>query len=140
LAGRVIDVEFVSNVYMVNDEKVIQCNIRDISARKKANEIIEARTAELENLTKSQEEAKKAMLNVMEDLAQAKAIIEIEKAKDEAMLASIGEGLIAVDNNRKIVTMNKSAERMLGWKVKEILGKEITHLPLEDEEGHLVPL
>ena len=31
--GRSIDVEFVSNIYEVNGSKVIQCNIRDISAR-----------------------------------------------------------------------------------------------------------
>ena len=35
-AGRRIDVEFVSNVYLVNHHKVIQCNIRDITARKQA--------------------------------------------------------------------------------------------------------
>ncbi|MEI6387832.1 MAG: PAS domain S-box protein [Spirochaetota bacterium] len=34
--GKQIDVEFVSNVYHVDDRKVIQCNIRDISARKKS--------------------------------------------------------------------------------------------------------
>jgi PAS domain S-box-containing protein/putative nucleotidyltransferase with HDIG domain len=34
--GRLIQVEFVSNVYQVGDEKVIQCNIRDISDRKRA--------------------------------------------------------------------------------------------------------
>ncbi|HSD62964.1 MAG TPA: PAS domain S-box protein [Ignavibacteriaceae bacterium] len=32
--GSLIDVEIVSNVYKVNKEKVIQCNIRDISKRK----------------------------------------------------------------------------------------------------------
>ena len=31
--GRLIQVEFVSNVYLVGGEKVIQCNIRDISER-----------------------------------------------------------------------------------------------------------
>ncbi|MCX6055234.1 MAG: PAS domain S-box protein [Chloroflexi bacterium] len=36
--GRLIQVEFVSNVYMVGSEKVIQCNIRDITARKKAED------------------------------------------------------------------------------------------------------
>ncbi len=35
-SGRLVQVEFVSNVYMVADEKVIQCNIRDISDRKSA--------------------------------------------------------------------------------------------------------
>ncbi len=34
--GRTIDVEFVSNVYRVNDRRVIQCNIRDVSERKRA--------------------------------------------------------------------------------------------------------
>ena len=32
--GRRIDVEFVSNVYLVNDRKVIQCNIRDITEKR----------------------------------------------------------------------------------------------------------
>ena len=32
--------EFVSNVYWVNDEKVIQCNIRDISERKRAQDAL----------------------------------------------------------------------------------------------------
>jgi diguanylate cyclase (GGDEF)-like protein/PAS domain S-box-containing protein len=34
--GKLIQVEFVSNVYLVGDEKVIQCNIRDITVQKKA--------------------------------------------------------------------------------------------------------
>jgi PAS domain S-box-containing protein len=33
--GRKIDVEFVSNVYRVDHQKVIQCNIRDITERKR---------------------------------------------------------------------------------------------------------
>jgi len=36
--GRLIQVEFVSNVYMVEKEKVIQCNIRDITDRKQLQE------------------------------------------------------------------------------------------------------
>jgi PAS domain S-box-containing protein len=38
--GRRLDVEFVSNVYQVNHRKVIQCNIRDITERKQAEEEI----------------------------------------------------------------------------------------------------
>ena len=34
--GRRIAVEFVSNVYIEGDKKVIQCNVRDISERKRA--------------------------------------------------------------------------------------------------------
>lgn len=35
--GHPIAVEFVSNVYLVDDSKVIQCNIRDITERKRAD-------------------------------------------------------------------------------------------------------
>jgi diguanylate cyclase (GGDEF)-like protein/PAS domain S-box-containing protein len=38
--GRLVDVEFVSNVYWVGGEKVIQCNIRDITERKQAQDAL----------------------------------------------------------------------------------------------------
>jgi PAS domain S-box-containing protein len=37
--GRQIQVEFVSNVYSVNGRKVIQCNIRDVTERKKLDQL-----------------------------------------------------------------------------------------------------
>lgn len=47
--GRLIQVEFVSNVYLVGEEKVIQCNIRDITERKNAqNSLIENQALLLE--------------------------------------------------------------------------------------------
>lgn len=36
--GRSINFEFVSNVYLVNNKKVIQCNIRDITQKRQAEE------------------------------------------------------------------------------------------------------
>lgn len=36
--GRKINVEFISNVYLVNSHKVIQCNIRDITKHKHAED------------------------------------------------------------------------------------------------------
>jgi PAS domain S-box-containing protein len=46
--GRRIEVEFVSNVYPVNHHRVIQCNIRDITERKRAEGILRTFNAELE--------------------------------------------------------------------------------------------
>ena len=46
--GRVINVEFISNVYLVNQEKVIQCKIRDITERKRMEEERRKFTEELE--------------------------------------------------------------------------------------------
>ena len=41
IGGEVWDVEFVSNVYMVDGTKVIQCNIRDLTDRKKAERALQ---------------------------------------------------------------------------------------------------
>lgn len=48
--GRLVEVEFVSNVYLVGAEKVIQCNIRDITARKSAEAHLQLRAVEMEML------------------------------------------------------------------------------------------
>jgi formate hydrogenlyase transcriptional activator len=46
--GRPIAVEFVSNVYLVNHRKVIQCNIREITERKLLAEALQKAHQELE--------------------------------------------------------------------------------------------
>ena len=49
--GDIISVEFVSNAYGVNGERVIQCNIRDISSRKIAeSELIQFQQALVHNM------------------------------------------------------------------------------------------
>ena len=52
--GKQIQVEFVSNVYWVEDHKVIQCNIRDISdrAEKRSHSDSHVAALELANSTK----------------------------------------------------------------------------------------
>jgi PAS domain S-box-containing protein len=47
-AGKEIHVEFISNVYFVGSDKVIQCNIRDISARLVVDAASHGRVAALE--------------------------------------------------------------------------------------------
>jgi len=51
--GRKIAVEFVSNVYQAGDKKVIQCNIRDITERKRA----EATSIRLASIVESSDDA-----------------------------------------------------------------------------------
>jgi len=48
-SGRRLEVEFVSNVYYVNHTKVIQCNIRDVTERKRIEEQLR-HTQKLESL------------------------------------------------------------------------------------------
>ena len=46
--GRRHEVEFISNVYLVDGKKVIQCNIRDISERKVAEEQLRKQAEQLQ--------------------------------------------------------------------------------------------
>jgi len=50
--GRRIAVEFVSNVYMVEGTRVIQCNIRDITRRKHAEEALHRSEEQLQQASK----------------------------------------------------------------------------------------
>lgn len=54
--GKHIQVEFVSNVYLVDDKKIIQCNIRDISARAIKQEASRAHLSALEVANNAKDE------------------------------------------------------------------------------------
>jgi PAS domain S-box-containing protein len=70
-------------------------------------------------------------------------VIEIEekKAKDEALLASIGEGMLATDKNGKIIIANKQIEFILGIPHEEIINKKTSQVYklFDDRENDLTP-
>jgi PAS domain S-box-containing protein len=49
--GRSMDVEFISNVYLVDNKKIIQCNIRDITERKRAEVAVQQANKKLNLLS-----------------------------------------------------------------------------------------
>ena len=48
--GKFVEVEFVSNVYLVDHSKVIQCNIRDITGRRQMERTLQASEAKLRSI------------------------------------------------------------------------------------------
>jgi len=86
------------------------------------------------------EDSQAAILNVLEDhKIDAEEILK-KNALDEAILASIGDGLAVVDKEGKITYVNQAFEKILGWKGKEILGTHISALiPQQDASGTSVP-
>lgn len=89
---------------------------------------------------KEKERATRAITNVLEDLKiKEESLIEIN-AKEEAILLSIGEGLLATDEKGNIILINKIGEELLGVKSKEIMGKIFFGvIPIEDEKGVSIP-
>lgn len=67
-------------------------------------------------------------------------IEERKKVIDEAIIASVGDGLIATDKEGKIVLINPVAEKMLLLKSENVVGKDyIEMVPATDINGYLIP-
>ena len=64
--------------------------------------------------------------------------IEIAKKRDEAIMASLGDGIIALDRNGGIVMLNPAAEGVTGKSLPETRGKRIPDLFAFRQEGEPV--
>lgn len=61
----------------------------------------------------------------------------IEKEKFQATLFSIGDGVVSVDKNQKVVLFNKIAEQLTGWSESEAIGKDFEIIfNMVDEDSH----
>lgn len=92
-------------------------------------------------LAEERENSRIAAQNVFEDLSEEKEKLEIAKAKEEAILFSIGDGLLATDEKGNILLINKAAENLLGKNRKAVTGKFFFEVILaEDEKGQVISL
>lgn len=57
-----------------------------------------------------------------------------------AILRSIGDGVVVLDEKGRVTFLNASAELMLGWKESEVVDREwVQFVQLEQEDGTVVP-
>lgn len=106
-AGHEIYVEFVSNVYLVKNKKVIQCNIRDIMARKKTEAALEKTAKELAIIKKSADELNKFTENIID---------------------TIREPLLAIDKDLRVIKASRSFYNFFKVTADETIGKLIYEL------------
>jgi PAS domain S-box-containing protein len=104
-SGRFIDVEFVSNIYTVGDRQVIQCNIRDITERKRA----ETALIELSEKTARRERMLSTALSSISDFAQI------------------------YDREGRILFVNQPLLNLWGITLEEAMGKNFLDLGYPDE-------
>lgn len=90
-------------------------------------------------MSKNKTHLEKSLLKLPEDKEIDRKMILDKNAMDEAILSSIGDGLVVGDKKGKIIYVNQAFEKMVGWKLKEIIGKYIVEvIPRESEEGEEV--
>ena len=105
--GRHIAVEFVSNVYLVDHKKVIQCNIRDITARREIEAGLEKTRKELVVIKKSADEAHEYA---------------------ESVINTVREPLIALDQDLRVVSVSRSFYEFFKVNPEETVGQLIYDL------------
>ncbi len=84
---------------------------------------IDKTITEIQQKNADLEHNKTAMLNILEDLEREKETTLENERKDEALLASIGESMVATDAKGTVIVANKRAEELVGVPAKRLVGK-----------------
>lgn len=97
--GRKINVEFVSNVYLENNLKIIQCNIRDITERKKKEK----------------------------DLIEAENALAESEIKYRSFFENSMDAILLTGYDEKIISVNRAACCLFGYSADELteLGRSV---------------
>ncbi|HMD88681.1 MAG TPA: sensor domain-containing diguanylate cyclase [Anaerolineaceae bacterium] len=124
--GRLVQVEFVSNVYLVGNEKVIQCNIRDITERAQAQEALRKSEALL------REKSVRDHLTGLYNRRYMEETLERELLRAKRKHISLGIIMLDVDDFKRF---NDSYGHATG----DVILHELGHLILEHVRGEDIP-
>jgi PAS domain S-box-containing protein len=113
-AGKSISVEFVSNVYQVNGDKVIQCNIRNITERKQAEVKRKEYSRKLQvlsrRLVEAQETERRNIARELHDeIGQALTVMQLNL---QAMLLSPGTEVVSPRLNESLEVVERVLEQV----------------------------
>ena len=79
-------------------------------------------------------------VNLQQDIQDRENELKREQVKDEAMLNSIGDGVLATDKEGNVVLFNKVLADMLGWRSEEVIGKKLVDvIKMVDDNGAVIP-
>ncbi len=148
-SGAVAEVEFISNLYEVDSKRIIQCNVRDITERKRVEEKVRQQADALAEISRRKDEFL-AMLghelrNPLSAISSAIKVVRLsasEQAKEEAAaiidrqadhLARLVDDLLDISR----VTTGRIQVRKEPVQVSAFIHDAVdTTRPLINKEGH----
>src|SRR3989339_294909 len=86
------------------------------------------------------EDTRRATLNLLSDLEEERTALALAKAKNEALLESLGDGILATDKEGVITNINQATEKLLKGSQGDFLGKKLVDaLHVWNDKGEIVP-
>ena len=125
--GRRIDVEFVSTVYHVDQQKVIQFNIRDMTARVKAEtalrQVLDGLEMRVRARTKELVAANQRLRGEIAERERVEAALRESEERYRTLFETSPDAVIMTDLNHKILFANLQAVIRHGYKnPKRLIG------------------
>ncbi|MDP2641106.1 MAG: ATP-binding protein [Candidatus Yanofskybacteria bacterium] len=68
-------------------------------------------------------------------LEERNRVLDEARIREEALIESIGNGIIVTDNAGRVVRANRTAEQILGWKEHELSGKVFANVIPAEQYG-----
>ncbi len=111
--------------------------LNDISETKKAREKLEER---VEERTRELEDSRKALMNMLEDVEDARKKSEEEKDKTLSIITNFSDGLLVFDKENRLSLINPQAESFFNVQSGDLIGKSVFELAGESNLSLLVNL
>lgn len=106
--------------------------LSDISESKRFQEELEDRvkekTKELEKRTKDLQTSRTALMNILEDVDEARRRAEEEKNKTLSVITNFTDGLLIFDEKNNLSSINPQAEVFFEVKAQNLIGKQVSEL------------
>ena len=128
-SGLLVDVEFLSSTYRSGNRKVVQCSLRDVTFRRRAEletkaltELLEEQVAER---TAELETANRSLAIEIEDRKRGEEALGRLHRETELILNCAGEAIFRLSLDGRCTFANPAASRVLGFSREELLGQTL---------------
>jgi PAS domain S-box-containing protein len=117
-SGRIFNVEFISNVYLVGDKKIFQCNIRDITDRKRAEDAIAESDARMNSIIQGSPLPQFVIDRDHRVISWNRAIEEYSGVKEAEVKGKRVPWIILYDTERPVLAdllVDEKVEKLAEW-------------------------
>jgi len=100
----------------------------DISDKKKIKDELQKKIEDLQRLTKELKNSRSALLNILEDIEEARNLAETERDKTLAIVKNFPEGLLFFDRDNRLISANPKIEKLFSLPADTLVGKRYNGL------------